>query len=113
MFLKSFASSSSSFTRTTLRSARVFQRCYSAAVSDNMRNQFLVVVHDQTDAGAFDRRLAVRPVHLIGAKKLKESGTLQFGGPILTDHSESGKMRGSALIVRAESEEAVKKIIEG
>lgn len=72
----------------------------------------MVIIHDHKDPDAINRRLAVRPTHLVGAKKLKEEGSLQLGGAILTDHSESGKMCGSVMLVHAETIEDAKKIIE-
>ncbi|KAG0287993.1 hypothetical protein BGZ97_006933, partial [Linnemannia gamsii] len=58
------------------------------------------------------RRLDVRPKHLVEAKALKKSGQLQIGGALLTDHSDSGKMIGSIMIMKGENAEEVRQIIE-
>lgn len=97
--------------RSPLLPTRTLQRSFSAAVAAD-KKQFLVVVHDHKDPDALNRRLAVRPTHLVGAKKLKRDGVIQLGGAILTDHTESGKMCGSALIINAESTEQAAKVIE-
>ncbi|KAG0228338.1 hypothetical protein B0O80DRAFT_532988 [Mortierella sp. GBAus27b] len=98
-------------TRGASLSTRAFQRSFSATAA-SMRNQYVVVIHDKEGPDTYDRRLAVRPTHLVGAKKLKQDGTIQLGGAILTDHSEAGKMCGSVMIVQANSVEDAKKIIE-
>ncbi len=70
---------------------------------------FLVIAHDGTDEGALERRLAVREKHLERSSKLKEAGTLQVGGAIL---SEDGRMIGSAMVMEAQSEEALRELLE-
>jgi uncharacterized protein YciI len=57
--------------------------------------QFVVIAYDGTDAGALDRRMAVRPAHLESIKPMVESGQLKAGGAILDD---AGKMIGSVTI---------------
>ena len=47
--------------------------------------QFLVTIHDGSDAEAPARRLATRPAHLEGLKGNVASGKLVFGGPIFDD----------------------------
>lgn len=70
---------------------------------------FLVIAHDGTDEGALERRLAVREKHLERSSKLKEAGTLQLGGAIL---GEGGRMIGSAMVIEAENEEALRALLE-
>ena len=58
--------------------------------------QFLVTIHDGTDAEAPARRQAVRPAHLDGLKDNVASGKLIFGGPIFDD---AQRPIGSFLLV--------------
>ncbi len=57
--------------------------------------QFVVIAYDGTDAGALDRRMAVRPAHLENVKPMVDAGQLKAGGAILDD---VGKMIGSVTI---------------
>ncbi|KAF9988698.1 hypothetical protein BGZ75_008803 [Mortierella antarctica] len=93
-------------------STRVVHRAFSASAASNAKKQFIVIARDYQDPEAQNRRTAVRPKHLEGAKVLKKSGALQLGGALLSDHSESGKMIGSVMIFSADSEEEVKNTIE-
>lgn len=81
-----------------------------AALSE--KKQFIVIAHDHTDADALKRRLTVRETHLAAARAMKKDGTLQLGGALLTDHSESGKMIGSIMIFSAENIQEVKELVE-
>jgi len=65
-------------------------------------NQYLITAYDYTDNGALDRRMNVRPHHLDGAKKLKESGNYVLGGAILNDDK---KMIGSVMVLQFETDE--------
>lgn len=65
-------------------------------------NQYLITAYDYTDEGAFDRRMAVRPHHLDGARDLKAKGNYVIGGAML---NEDGKMIGSTMILQFENEE--------
>jgi uncharacterized protein YciI len=67
-------------------------------------NQYLITAYDYTDNGALDRRMNVRPYHLDGAKKLKESGNFILGGAML---NEEGKMIGSVMILQFETEDGL------
>lgn len=67
-------------------------------------NQYLITAYDYTDNGALDRRMNVRPYHLEGAKKLKESGNFILGGAML---NEENKMIGSVMILQFETEEGL------
>ncbi len=67
--------------------------------------QFIVTGTDGTDAGALDRRMAVRQAHLETAKKMKESGKWLYAAAILDDQ---GDMCGSMIVCDFESEQALK-----
>jgi uncharacterized protein YciI len=62
--------------------------------------QYLVTGYDFHDEAALDRRMAVRPLHLEGVKKLKAAGHYVIGGAML---SEEGRMIGSTMIVQFET----------
>ncbi len=64
--------------------------------------QFLIHALDYTDAQALDRRMAARPAHFDGIKKLKETGNFVIGGAILSDE---GQMIGSNAVLQFETEE--------
>ena len=64
--------------------------------------QYLVTGYDYTDAGAFERRMNVRPHHLDGASELKKNDNFILGGAILDD---KGKMIGSVMIMQFETGE--------
>ncbi len=67
--------------------------------------QFVIYAKDGIDEQAIDRRMAVRPTHFEGIKKLKEGGNYILGGAILDDN---GKMIGSTMILQFETEEEFK-----
>ncbi|MFN8353393.1 MAG: YciI family protein [Spirosomataceae bacterium] len=64
--------------------------------------QYLIHAYDGTDPNALDRRMAVRPFHLEGAKRLKAAGQFIIGGAILSDE---GTMIGSVMILEFETQE--------
>ncbi|NDC77630.1 MAG: hypothetical protein EBZ67_07140 [Chitinophagia bacterium] len=64
--------------------------------------QYVIISHDGRDEGAPERRMATRPRHLDGARKLKSEGRYVMGGAILDDE---GKMKGSVMILQFETEE--------
>lgn len=70
---------------------------------------FLVLAYDGTDPDAPQRRQSVRDQHLEGARALASAGTLQVGGALL---NEAGGMIGSALILEAEDEAALRAELE-
>lgn len=70
---------------------------------------FLVIAKDGTDAEAPERRRSARPAHLEGARALAAEGPLQVGGALL---GPDGAMIGSALIVEAEDEAALRHLLE-
>ena len=63
--------------------------------------QYLIIAHDGKDDDALNRRKEVRPLHLAGAKKLKNNGNFVIGGAMLDDNSN---MRGSIMIVQFETQ---------
>ena len=64
--------------------------------------QYLIIAQDGKDGEALNRRKEVRPLHLIGAKKLKENNNFVIGGAMLDDE---GNMRGSIMIVQFETQD--------
>lgn len=65
--------------------------------------QYIIIAQDGKDEQALERRQTVRPLHLAGAKKLKDNNNFVLGGAMLDD---AGDMRGSVMIVQFETEEA-------
>ena len=63
--------------------------------------QYVIIAQDGKDEKALERRKNIRPVHLAGAKKLKENNNFILGGAIL---DEQGNMRGSVMMVQFENE---------
>jgi uncharacterized protein YciI len=70
---------------------------------------YLVIAKDGTDPDAPERRQAVRERHLEGARALAERGTMHLGGALLDD---AGAMIGSALVLEAEDESALRALLE-
>ena len=64
--------------------------------------QYLISANDGKDDEALERRKEVKPLHLDGARKLKENGNFVIGGAMLDDDNN---MRGSIMIVQFESQE--------
>jgi uncharacterized protein len=62
-------------------------------------NQYLITAFDGTNENALDHRINIRPYHLEGVKKMKETGNFIIGGAILND---DGKMIGSTMILQFE-----------
>ncbi len=58
--------------------------------------QYVIIAHDGTDEGAYDRRMSVRPQHLENIERVRQSGNVVCAGGILDD---AGKLIGSALIM--------------
>jgi uncharacterized protein YciI len=67
--------------------------------------QYLVLAQDGTDAEASGRRMNVRPLHLEGARQLKENNNFIIGGAMLDDN---GKMIGSMMVVQFDTEKELK-----
>ena len=68
--------------------------------------QYLIIANDGKDDEALDRRKEVRPLHLAGAKRLKEKNNFVIGGAMLDD---DGNMRGSIMIVQFETQDDFQK----
>ncbi|MDA2804790.1 YciI family protein [Nocardiopsis suaedae] len=56
----------------------------------------MVIAHDGTEPGTFERRMEIRPDHMAQGEKMMEDGSFLFGGAILDG---AGKMSGGVLIV--------------
>lgn len=67
---------------------------------------YLIIANDGKDGKALDRRKDVRPLHLAGAKKLKDNGNFVIGGAMLDDDNN---MRGSIMIVQFETQDDFQK----
>jgi uncharacterized protein len=63
--------------------------------------QFNIYALDHTDKEGLNRRMAARPAHLEGVKRLKENGNYVIGAALLDD---ADKMIGSNMIVQFETE---------
>jgi len=74
-----------------------------------MIKQYFITAYDFTDSEALNRRMAVRPHHLEGVRKLKETGNFLIGGAIL---SPEGKMIGSSLFMQFEHEEELQQWLQ-
>lgn len=61
------------------------------------RTHTVTIALDGTDAGAAERRAAVRPTHLARVTSMAADGTLTMGGAVL---DEAGAMRGSIVVTR-------------
>ncbi|CAA7259193.1 unnamed protein product [Cyclocybe aegerita] len=88
----------------------------SEATSTPKPKVFVVHAPDNKAEGTLARRLAVRPRHLEGVKPLIDAGIITVGGMLLDPdvpytEGELPKGVGSLMIVRAESLEAVRKIV--
>lgn len=71
--------------------------------------QFLIIGRDGDDADAMSRRLAVRQAHIELGDELLKSGNMWYGAAIIDD---DGQMKGSALFMDFESEEALNEWLE-
>jgi uncharacterized protein len=75
--------------------------------------EWLVKVPDH--AGALEKRMASRPAHFAGLKGNVDSGVIVFGGALLSKQPEEGEapaMNGSFLMVKADTEEDVWKLLK-
>ncbi|RIV18076.1 hypothetical protein DYU11_29405 [Fibrisoma montanum] len=71
--------------------------------------QYVVHAYDHTDAGAYDRRMAVRPAHFELVRDLKAKGQFIIGGALL---DPDGKMIGSMLVVDFDTDEALQEWLQ-
>ncbi|KAI8873483.1 hypothetical protein GQ42DRAFT_160503 [Ramicandelaber brevisporus] len=72
--------------------------------------QWVVIAQDHNPEGVA-RRKEVRPAHMVRAKEFHAQGKLDFAGAIL-DSKDGETMRGSVLLVTAETEQEAREIIE-
>ncbi|KKZ61949.1 hypothetical protein EMCG_03567 [[Emmonsia] crescens] len=73
------------------------------------KNEYMVIVPDKE--GTLQKRVEIRGAHLANLKPVLDSGFLKLGGAMLESHPEEGQtppMKGSMLIVVAESPEAIR-----
>lgn len=92
--------------RTSLSSSLPTYRMSSISTT---KNEYLVIVPDY--ANSLQKRLDVRSKHFEGLKPHVESGDVVFGGAMLSKHGAQGEtpdMTGSAMLIKAESEEATR-----
>jgi uncharacterized protein len=58
--------------------------------------QYVVHAYDFTDDEALTRRMAVRPAHFTGVRRLKAAGQFLLSGALLND---TGRMIGSLMVL--------------
>jgi uncharacterized protein len=78
-----------------------------------MSYEFLVQIPDFPNA--LDKRLAVRPQHLKEVTPKVEAGKIVMGGATLSKQPAAGEapdMTGSVMIIKADTEEEVRELIE-
>ncbi|CDZ96966.1 YCII-related [Phaffia rhodozyma] len=84
-------------------------------MSPNLSN-FVIWAPDQQDEHALSRRMAVRTEHLLITKQNSDNGSFVFGGGTLDGHSVPHSppfpLNGSMFVLKCESMEQVRKIIE-
>lgn len=73
--------------------------------NDEAMKQYVIIAHDGKDEQAAQRRMDARPLHLEGARVLKEKGRYVTGGALL---DEEGAMKGSVMIVQFEDDEEMR-----
>jgi uncharacterized protein len=71
--------------------------------------QYVIHAWDGTDEKALERRMAARPAHFDGARKLKAEGHFVLGGAML---NTEGKMIGSTMVLQFESKEQLQQWID-
>lgn len=75
--------------------------------------EYLVQIPDLPNA--LDKRLAIRPKHLADLKPHIASGKVVFGGATLSKQPAEGEtpdMTGSAMLIKADSEEELRQWLE-
>lgn len=70
---------------------------------------YVVIAHDGTEPGTFERRMMVRPAHMANGEKMMQDGSFLFGGGILDG---AGKMAGGVLVVDFESRAEIDEWLE-
>ena len=76
--------------------------------------EYLVTIPD-TVPGGLQKRLDSRPTHLQNLKPKVEAGQVVFGGAYLGADPKEGEtpdMKGSVMLIKANSEEEVRKLVE-
>ncbi|KAI0060395.1 hypothetical protein BV25DRAFT_1807433 [Artomyces pyxidatus] len=93
----------------------VARRAVSTSSTPPTKHTFIVYAPDKTDEGTLERRLSVRPSHLVGVSGMRERGLVKFGGAMLTPESVAGpkKMVGSVMFYEAASLDEVRAAVEG
>ncbi|KAK4496355.1 hypothetical protein PRZ48_012335 [Zasmidium cellare] len=77
------------------------------------KQQWLCILPD--GAGKLEKRMEIRPQHLEAVKPKVASGLVTLGGATLDEPVKEGqpmKINGSAMIVEADTEAEVRKVIE-
>ncbi len=78
-----------------------FQRTFSTVSLS--RKHFIVIAKDFKDPDCINRRLAVRPDHLVRASEQFEAGRIVMGGALV---NEEGTMNGSVMMLDLPSKQA-------
>lgn len=89
-------------------------RTFSTSRIMSAQREWLVTIPDHPNA--LDKRMAARPAHLNNLKPRIDAGQVVFGGAMLAKQpaeGESPQMVGSVMLVKADSEEEVRKLLEG
>ncbi|EER26124.1 YCII-related domain containing protein [Coccidioides posadasii C735 delta SOWgp] len=74
---------------------------------------WIVIVPDAAST-TLEKRMGFRDAHISNLGPIIESGFLKMGGAVLSHHPKNGEappMKGSALIVQADSEEEIRDIL--
>ena len=71
--------------------------------------QFLIVAYDSREEGTYERRMAVRPLHLENMAKARAVGSVICAGGML---DEEGKLKGSTLVMELPDRAAVDAYLE-
>ncbi|MCP5433279.1 MAG: hypothetical protein H6923_08430 [Alphaproteobacteria bacterium] len=71
--------------------------------------QFVIIARDDPAPGTLDRRMAARPEHLEGLRRLYAEGKILDGGALLDDRE---RMCGSVMLCEFESRAALDAYLE-
>ena len=77
------------------------------------QNEWLIHIPDH--ASSLSKRLAARPAHLTNLKPRIASGQVVFGGATLSSQPQPGEqpqMTGSMMLIKAETEEEVRNLLQ-
>jgi uncharacterized protein len=83
------------------------------AIMSTFKYEYLVSIPDVP--GTLEKRMSVRPQHLAALKPLVESGQVVFGGATMAKQPADGEapeLTGSAMLIKANSEQEVRDLIE-